>query len=147
LRIGLVHRDIGDRRVRWIDTPLSQSLAQPLPGWAVTLTHQTRRPKKVFGLDPELGAQDLSLWREVSVIDRLVRFGDPQVACVGVGADALDFLLDPYLAEVVLNLEPELGFIDGLGLALGPHHHGLAEALCAAQPNPVSSVAQVSAPT
>jgi hypothetical protein len=52
LRIGLVHRDIGDRGVRGIDPSRSQLLAQPLPGLAVALTHEARRPTKVFGLDP-----------------------------------------------------------------------------------------------
>jgi hypothetical protein len=69
------------------------------------------------------------------MIDRLVRFGHPKVACVGLGAHPPSLLVDPQLAEVVLNLEPELGVVEGLRLALGPHHQGLREPLVIAQSN------------
>jgi hypothetical protein len=99
----------------------------------------------MFGLDAELGAQDLPLRREVFVGDRLVRFRHPRVTWVAVGAYPLGFLFDPHLSEVVLDLEPALGGDDRLGLAHGPCRHGPGEALRVAQPNPVSRVAQVSA--
>ena len=43
----------------------------------------------------------------------------PRSRTFGVGAHPLGFLRDPHLAEVELDLEPELGVVDGLDFTLG----------------------------
>lgn len=95
----------------------------------------------MLGLDAELGAQDLAIRRERPMVDLRARLGHIEIARVGIRTDPLRRLLRPYLPEVVLELEPELGPFDGLSLALGPHGHDLPVALRVAEPDPVARVA------